>query len=541
MLSGQIAASIANAEAYEQERRRAESLAELDRAKTIFFSNVSHEFRTPLTLMLAPLEDMLAHRAGLPAEDAINVETTHRNGMRLLKLVNTLLDFSRIEAGRITACFFVPELGEFTLELAGVFRSTMDKAGLRYVVECDCSDQATFVDPEMWEKIVLNLISNAFKFTLAGEVRVDFKYVDGQAELAIADTGAGIPESELPRNFDRFHRVEGTLGRTHEGTGIGLALVSELARLHGGEVRVKSARGSGSAFIVTLPMGCDHLPAEKIAIDGEDAAMGHGSTAFVQEALRWLPEAASSVETISDSLPEEEIPLDLEEDGGRLGRARILLADDNRDMQEYLKRLLSRRYEVTAVSDGEQALESALKNTPDLVLTDVMMPRMDGFALLRALRSHPQTVAIPIVMLSARAGEGAESEGLEAGADDYLVKPFTARELLARVQTHVTMHRLRVEMTEREKELRRIAEDAEHRYRSMLESISEAFLFVDRDWAIRYANRQFGALQEWMWRACRGRFCGSFLRKRRTAILDGPIARPWTKAKPRAWKTTTCP
>lgn len=298
----------------------------------------------------------------------------------------------------------------------------------------------------------------------------------------------------MPRIFDRFHRVEGAVGRTHEGTGIGLALVNELARLHGGEVRVESKLESGSTFTVSIPLGRQHLPADKIAEDGDELAAREGSAAFVQETLRWLPAGAPPAETAEDALGAQEFPLSPSAEEGSVARPRILLADDNRDMQEYLQRLLSRRFDVIAASDGEQALEAARKQPPDLVLTDVMMPRMDGFGLLTALRSHAETAAIPIVMLSARAGEEAEAEGLEAGADDYLVKPFTARELLARVHTHVGMHRLRKELTAREQELRRKAEDAEYRYRSMLESISEAFLFVDRDWRICYANSQYAAI-----------------------------------------------
>ncbi len=267
MIAGQLAASIVNAEAYEQERRRAEALAELDRAKTIFFSNVSHEFRTPLTLMLSPLEDLLGRRAELPGAEVRDIETIHRNGVRLLKLVNTLLDFSRIEAGRINAGYHRFNLGHYTTELASVFQSAMDKAGLRYVIEVDCTEEPTYVDPEMWEKIVLNLISNAFKFTLAGEVSVRLVYRDGNAELIVSDTGAGIPEEELPRVFDRFHRVEGAVGRTHEGTGIGLALVAELVRMHGGTAQVETRTGAGSTFTVSIPLGAAHLPPERIVAD----------------------------------------------------------------------------------------------------------------------------------------------------------------------------------------------------------------------------------------------------------------------------------
>ena len=490
MIAGQIEASIVNAEAYEQERRRAEALAELDRAKTIFFSNVSHEFRTPLTLMLSPLEDLLARKSELPAE-LKDIETIHRNGVRLLKLVNTLLDFSRIEAGRINAGYHRFNLGHYTAELASVFRSAMEKAGLHYVIETDCTDEATYVDPEMWEKIVLNLISNAFKFTLTGEVTVRLIYRDQHAELIVSDTGTGIPEGELPRVFDRFHRVEGAIGRTHEGTGIGLALVAELVRMHGGTVHLDTKVGSGSTFTVSLPLGSAHLPAERIAASLNKVPGGDGAMSFLHEAMRWLPSSAEEEEAVNLETSAASAPPAPEDDApDRCARPRIVLADDNRDMREYLHRLLAREFTVIGASDGQEALEAVLANPPDLVLTDVMMPRMDGFGLIRALRANSATASIPIVMLSARVGEEAEVEGLEAGADDYLIKPFSALELLARVNAHVKMHRLRQEMSKKEQELRRTAEAAEQQSRSILESISEAFLFVDREWRIRYANSQ---------------------------------------------------
>ncbi|MGA8530974.1 MAG: ATP-binding protein [Acidobacteriaceae bacterium] len=496
LVAGQIAAALANAEAYEQERRRADSLIALDRAKTIFFSNISHEFRTPLTLMLGPLEDILSTRASkLPPIELHHIATVHRNGLRLLKLVNTLLDFSRIEAGRVQALYRPTDLAARTAELASVFRSAMERAGLTYLIDCDPLPEPVYIDLDMWEKIVLNLLSNAFKFTLEGGVSVTLRAAGDSAELSIRDTGTGIPDSELPRIFERFHRIEGAPGRTHEGTGIGLALVDELVRLHGGAVFVESRMQEGTTFRVRIPFGTNHLAPDRIATSAQGADVSLGAAPYVQEALRWLP----------GNLPgEEEMVKDLaNEDPGLLPdpgqppnapRARVLLADDNRDMREYVQRLLGRRYQVTAVADGEQALRAAVEYPPDLVLSDVMMPSMDGFALLRALRADPATAAVPVVMLSARAGEEAESEGLEAGADDYLVKPFTARELLARVGSHIAMHQLRLELTRREHELRTKAENAERQYRTILESISEGFLFLDCNLRIVYANEQFAAL-----------------------------------------------
>ena len=265
LLSDQIGSALANAVAYETERRRAEELAELDRAKTQFFSNVSHEFRTPLSLMLGPLEEVLSEsreRLGPVRHEQLVV--AHRNALRLLKLVNTLLDFSRIEAGRLDAVYAPTDLCMFTQEISSVFRSAMEKAGLAFSVECEPIMEAVYVDRDMWEKIVLNLLSNAFKFTFEGSVVVRLRVAGNGVQLSVTDTGTGIPVEELPRVFERFHRVESSRGRTFEGTGIGLALVRELARLHGGKVDVTSSLGTGSTFTVTLPLGKDHLPADRI-------------------------------------------------------------------------------------------------------------------------------------------------------------------------------------------------------------------------------------------------------------------------------------
>ena len=253
LVAAQIATSVANARAYEEERKRAELLAEIDRAKTVFFSNVSHEFRTPLTLMLGPLEQALgADPATLPQRRG-DLEMAHRSGLRLLRLVNTLLDFSRIEAGRVQAAYEPVDLAAFTSGLAGEFRAAMEKAGLQLVVDCPPLPSPVWVDRDMWEKIVLNLVSNAFKFTLEGTVTVRLRAERNRAELYVKDTGIGIPEGELLRIFERFHRVEGARGRSHEGTGIGLALVHELAKLHGGSAEVESKVDAGSTFTISHP------------------------------------------------------------------------------------------------------------------------------------------------------------------------------------------------------------------------------------------------------------------------------------------------
>jgi signal transduction histidine kinase len=338
VLVGQIAAGIANAEAYEAERRRAEALAEIDRTKTAFFSNVSHEFRTPLTLMLGPLEDALSG-GGLAPALREQLAVAQRNSLRLLKLVNNLLDFARLEAGRMRAVYEPVDLGALTTDLASNFRSATDRAGLTLHVDCPRTTWPVFVDREMWEKIVLNLLSNAFKFTLQGRIDVTLRERDARVDLVVRDTGIGIAAEELPHVFDRFHRVENAGGRTHEGSGIGLALVHDLVKQHGGSVAVTSEIGHGTTFTVSLPSGSAHLPADRIgASRGGDAATAVAATAYVEEALRWLPESTTQEAAFT---PDTEAPPRLNTHG-----ARVLLADDNADMREYVARLLATYWSV---------------------------------------------------------------------------------------------------------------------------------------------------------------------------------------------------
>ena len=438
-LATQIASGLADAKALEEERRRAEALAEIDRAKTAFFSNVSHEFRTPLTLILGPLEDALAETEE-PGQRA-RLELLYRNARRLQKLVNTLLDFSRIEAGRLQASYEPTDLASLTAELASMFRSAVERAGMCLLVDCPPLTEPVYVDRDLYEKVVLNLLSNAFKFTLEGTITVTLRDAGTTVELSVTDTGTGIADEELPHIFERFHRIEGAPARTHEGTGIGLALVQELARLHGGSVGVRSVAGEGSTFAVTIPKGSAHLPSQRIGAAPQLATTALVAGHYLEEALRWLPDGVVAP-TLGDSTPVVDVRR-AEAAAGR--RPRIVWADDNADMREYVSRLLGPGYDVEAVSDGAAALAAVRRRAPDLVLADVMMPRLDGFGLLRAVRADVQTRSIPVILLSARAGEESRVEGMEAGADDYLVKPFSARELLARVEAHLRMARLRGE------------------------------------------------------------------------------------------------
>ena len=432
----QVATGIANAEAYDSERRRAESLAELDRAKTTFFSNVSHEFRTPLTLLLAPLEDALRDRALAPGVQR-ELELAHRNALRLLKLVNTLLDFSRIEAGRLEAAYAPADLGALTRDLASAFRSACERAGLRLTVDTPARPITAYVDRGMWEKIILNLVSNAFKHTFAGGIDVRVTRVGEEAIVEVADTGVGIAAAELPRIFERFHRVPNARSRTHEGTGIGLSLVQELVRLHGGGIEVASTEGRGTTFTVRIPLGFAHLPRERISAGQVGSSVVLGVSPYIEEALRWLPEAEP--EDVPEGEPTGAADLAGMADAATIG-ARVLVADDNADMRDYVARLLRRQHWVVdTAADGEAALVIARETHPDLVLSDVMMPGLDGFELVRALREDPTTRSTPVILLSARAGEESRIEGLATGVDDYLVKPFSGRELVARVNAHLAL------------------------------------------------------------------------------------------------------
>ena len=459
LIADHVATGIANARAYEDERKRATALAELDRAKTAFFGNVSHEFRTPLTLMLGPLEELQASAAALPAGSRALVEAAQRNGQRLLKLVNTLLDFARIEAGRTQASYEPTDLASLTADLAANFRAACERAGVRLAVDCPPGAEPAFVDREMWEKIVLNLVSNAFKFTLAGGIQVSLKESASHFELEVSDTGCGIPASELPRMFERFHRVQDARGRSHEGSGIGLALVNELVKLHGGSIAVESTLDEGSRFTVTLPKGAAHLPAERVKAPGAASSTAPRADTYVAEALGWLPGGAAAAARRPQSAQ------------------RIVVADDNADMREYVRRLLIEDYEVEAVADGCAALAAARAQRPELIISDVMMPRLDGFGLIRELRADPDLAAIPVVLLSARAGEEARIEGLGKGADDYLVKPFSARELLVRVGALM-----------KSAELHRRANEARAQFESLLNEAPLGVYLVDQDFRVAAVN-----------------------------------------------------
>ncbi|WP_166636894.1 ATP-binding protein [Cognatilysobacter terrigena] len=458
LAGAQVANAMADAAAFEDQARRAEQLAELDRAKTAFFSNVSHELRTPLTLILSPLDEVSERVEDAQVQTLLH--TARRNGRRLQRLVNTLLDFSRIEAGRMQATYRRIDAAAYTQDLASMFRSAVERAGIEFDIRITPIVDPVYLDRRLWEKIVFNLLSNAFKFTLAGRIAVEIVDRGPRFELIVSDTGCGIPEDAQARLFERFYRVEGAAGRSIEGSGIGLALVQELARLHGGRVAVHSRPGEGSRFTVSIPTGRAHLLDAQIDDNESDAATWDAG--WVEEIEGWLD--------ANGGTPSESRALAIDAPPGDAPRYRVLIADDNADMRAYLERLLAPLYEVVTCGDGLEALALARAVRPDLILSDVMMPGIDGFELLRRLRDDDDTAGLPLILLSARAGDEARLEGLRAGADDYLTKPFQARELIARVQGVLQLAHARGEIAHANEALR----DSEARHRILAQLADHA-------------------------------------------------------------------
>ena len=433
LVGGQLAMAVGDARARESERSRANMLASLNEAKTQFLSNVSHELRTPLTLVLGPLSDYLADPAARPLVQKRRIELALRSTRRLTRLVDRLLDFSRIEEGRMEAALAPVDLSALTADVAKAFRPALEGAGLRLVVDCQPLGEPAYVDRELWEKAVLNLVANAFKFTERGEIRVTCRKLGRRAEVAVSDTGIGVPAADVPHLFERFHRTTSGWARSSDGVGIGLSLVREAVELHGGSLSVRSREGRGTTFTVLLPLG-DRPP---LAPPPELRRTGQALGA-IAEVERWT----------AGSEPEL----------GALAGASVLVVEDDPDMRRYVLDLLRPHWRVEACSDGAQALAAIGARLPDLVLADVMLPALDGFELLRRLRSSPRTARVPVILLSARAGGQATVEGLAAGADDYLVKPFAARELLARIRTHLELARAR-ESRARDAERHRVARE----------------------------------------------------------------------------------
>ena len=420
LLADQVSAALATAHSHEQQLQRAEMLAQLDQAKSTFLTNVSHEFRTPLTLLLGPLDDAIRDTDELLQRDRLDL--ARRNAGRLLRLVNSLLEFSRIEAGRAVVSPVKVDLGALTAQIASSFAGLCERAGIDLVLACE--PVVADVDVAMWETIVLNLVSNAVKFTFIGSITVTVAAdADQTCHVQVRDTGTGIPAAELDRLFERFYRASNAGGRSVEGTGIGLSLVRSLVELNGGSVGIESQVDVGTAVTITLPNGSPGsaaaTPLDKLSIAGHSA-----DNAYVAEATQWIDEPATQALT-PGAPPGHSRPL-------------ILIADDNADMRAHLERVLSERWDTITFPDGRAAFNGVREHHPDVVITDVMMPVLDGFGLVTELRSDPGLASTPVIMLSARAGVDAAGEGFARGVDDYLTKPFSSQDLLNRVDARLS-------------------------------------------------------------------------------------------------------
>jgi len=413
----------------EEDKRKHQLLREVEKARTTFFNNISHEFRTPLTLLLAPLEEII-EKQNVFKSDIEKIRMAYRNALRLQRLVNTLLEFSRMESGQRDTIFLPTDLSRLTADLAANFRSIIEHARLRFKVSCAAIGEPIYVNRDMYEKIMFNLLSNAFKYTFSGKIEVVLKDNKNHIKLIIRDTGIGIEQKHLDTIFDRFTRIDEKRGRTYEGSGIGLSFVRELVSCHGGNIKVTSEPGKGSAFTVTLLKGKAHLPRKNIHESRGYEFDTHRAEMYVEELKSWTAGPQAGERRKKRAVRKEAAPAD--------SRPSILIADDNADMRAYLRRLLSDNYDISVVSNGKQAVEFLQHNKlPDLVLADVMMPEMNGYQLLQAIKGHERTKHIPVVLVTARISEDSVLEGIRTGADDYIVKPFSAKELLARVEARM--------------------------------------------------------------------------------------------------------
>lgn len=404
--------------AFEMERRRVAALAEADEAKTRLLENVGHEFRTPLTLLAGPLETLRASTtSSLSDSDKDSLDVVHRAATRLRRLVDDLLDVVSADAGQLRARLEPTDLSAVTRDCASMFSAVASVQGLELDIDA-AEDVVVLTDGEMWSKVVFNLLANAVKYTPAGRICVRLAAEEQTIRLVVTDTGLGIPAEDLPRIFDRFHRVERSGAHSIEGSGIGLALVSNLVTALSGRIEVDSEEGFGSTFTVVVP----RRPVE-------------ASVPVARPVV-----GADSVSAMFSSIEAAEVSTD---------RADILLVEDNIDMRNYLVRLLiDEGWTVTTAGDVDTALDRAREMTPGLVLSDVMLPGRSGLELVHEIRRDADVQRVPVILLTARAGTDFVLEGLGRGADDYVVKPFHDRELVARVRVHLELSRMREQLIE---------------------------------------------------------------------------------------------
>lgn len=449
----QAAIAVQQSRLYQKTRQQAERLMEIDRQKNEFFQNISHEFRTPLTLMIGPLESAASQQEGLSTEQT---EIALRNSRRLLRLVNQLLDLQRLDAQRMQPTFCPTQFDAFVGQIVETFRPYCEKKQLRLSVDLQPCP-TVYLDGERFDKVIYNLLSNAMKFTPAGgHVTVIVEPHDGRCLLRVRDTGVGIQQTQLPHLFERFRQAEGSVNRSYEGSGLGLALVKELVDLHRGEVTVVSTVGEGTSFSVYLQPGTDHLPAEQLSdqpidleasratieladVQAEGSDGGIIASPNSQAAIAPSLSLANSLQQLSDAIPNSTTPSNANEDiavaGSTPQPSTILMVDDNRDLRAYVGGILAQQgYQVLTARNGAEGFQVAAAQQPDLIVTDLMMPGVSGLDLIRAVREAEAIQGTPIVLLTAKVDENTRVEGVEQGADAYLSKPFNDRELLAEVR-----------------------------------------------------------------------------------------------------------
>ncbi len=423
-VANQAAIAVQQADLYQKSRCQAEQLLELDQQKNAFFQNISHEFRTPLTLTIGPLESAVERNEGLDAEQSV---IALRNSRRLLRLVNQLLDLQRLDAGKMQPTFRPCDLALFTTEVVEAFHTYCERKQITLTTEISAC-APVYLDMEKFDKVLYNLLSNAMKFTPSGKsITVRLNEANGKAQLQVSDEGIGIREDQIPHLFERFRQADGSANRHYEGTGLGLSLVQELSELHGGKVSVQSVYGQGTTFTIDLPLGSSHLPASQVV---EQVLQSEKGRAVVE--LSDIEMASAHADRTVSLPPEAE---GAQRERASFEGAQILVVDDNPDLRSYVSSVLQRQgYQVRTAEQGAEGLEVAAECKPDLIITDLMMPGVSGLEMIARIRTDEALQGTPIILLTAKVDDETRLEGAEQGADAYLSKPFNDRELLAEVR-----------------------------------------------------------------------------------------------------------